>query len=165
MWSWGLDDEKGERAHFVEHPRSESPMTELRNRMFRRQPDNFDPDHRPSLLRRLSGSFSRALGACVPKPAPPKVTLPTKEYVDKVDEPSDSIYVEAPAAPREKNAKFVVPVSKSEQHPGSRSSLTSGRQKQPPEFIDAKPFIPFADSYKVEKKEEEEEGARERHDW
>lgn len=47
-------------------------------------------------------------------------------------------------------------MSKSEQHPR--------RHKQLPEFID-RPFIPFADSYKVEKEEEKGKGARERDDW
>ncbi|EKM58017.1 uncharacterized protein PHACADRAFT_206859 [Phanerochaete carnosa HHB-10118-sp] len=164
-WACVPDDEREERVHFVEHPRSESPMTELRNRMYRRQPDSFDPEPRPSMLRRLSSNFSRLLATRVPKPAPPEVAPSATEYVDKVDKPSDSIYVEAPATPREKGVKVIVPASKSEQRPESRSSqsLISGRHKQLPEFID-RPFIPFADSYKVEKKEEKREGTREHYD-
>lgn len=191
MWTWGLEDDRGERAHFVEHPRSESPMTEMRNHAWGRHTDQDAdeqekrPEYRPPLWRRAIWGFFRVLDNCVPKPAPPKHVPPPKEYVDKVDEPTDSIYVEAPGAQLEGDAKVAVPpgertslhsipgraahsalVEKSKQQSKRHSFLpvTARRYKQSPEFID-KPFIPFADSYKVEKKEERDEYERERYEW
>ncbi|GJE94824.1 hypothetical protein PsYK624_109990 [Phanerochaete sordida] len=141
---WIGDTREEDRSHYVEHPRSESPATEQRKVYIRMHRDAASSVELP--LPSTLAQWTQSLLSCVPRRTS-RVPAPlVPEYTERVDQPEDSFFVQASASP-ERRVPVVVPARRFSRSLSPLHLFSRGRKPS----VD-RPFMPFVDSYKVEKK-------------